>query len=630
MKPTSLRWLAPLLLAASGLAVSGVPEEFIAPDDFLQLKISPDGEHYAATTPLEGRTALVILRRADMKVSAQLVPESEQHVVDFDWANSRQVVFSVAVQAGALAAPQRTGMLFSLDTGGGKAARIGSDTLYLVDALPADPDHILVEHWVGGRGRVPVSRLNLATGRVESKHFKEPPLRSLSYHVDNAGEIRFASGYAFSELRRRIYRREPSGEWTQIHSEADGEFDTYVLGFSADNRTAYLAVEQAERADAVVAYDMASGEAREVARHPRADVGRTLHSPVDGAVIALEFHDGPPSLHPILPEDPFVQHLQRVSKAFPGSYVTPTSYTLDGGTGIYLVSSDVNSGEFYRFEHATGKATFLTARNQRLDPERMAPMTPVLVPARDGLELRAFVTRPPGAAGPGPLVVIPHGGPKGIFDRWGFDAQTQMLASRGYAVMQVNFRGSGNYGRAFREAGNGQWGAKMQDDLTDATRWALDQGIAAPGKVCVYGASYGAYAALMALAREPELYACAIGNVGVYDLDRMYRSERSSRVAKDYYDTALGDVDLAAISPTRLAGRIRGPVLMGAGELDGVAPVWQTRAMESALKEAGRPPQVVVYPREAHGYYRLANRRDWGGRVLDFLDKHIGPAAGRP
>jgi dipeptidyl aminopeptidase/acylaminoacyl peptidase len=166
----------------------------------------------------------------------------------------------------------------------------------------------------------------------------------------------------------------------------------------------------------------------------------------------------------------------------------------------------------------------------------------------------------------------------------------------------------------------------MQDDVTDATRWAIAEGIAEPGRICLYGASYGAYASMMGLVREPDLYACGIGNVGLYDMVAMNSDQKRSAFGREYFATAVGPVDMASISPSRLADRIRAPVLLGAGELDQTTPLEQTRAMQKGLEQAGRPPEVVVYDGEAHGYYLRQNQEDWARRVLRFLDTHIGQA----
>jgi dipeptidyl aminopeptidase/acylaminoacyl peptidase len=231
------------------------------------------------------------------------------------------------------------------------------------------------------------------------------------------------------------------------------------------------------------------------------------------------------------------------------------------------------------------------------------------------------------------VVINPHGGPFGVYDRWGFDPEVQMLASQGYAVMQVNFRGSGNYGKTFEEKGYKQFGRAMQDDLTDATRWLIERGVAPPGKICIYGASYGGYAALMGAAREPELYNCVIGNVGVYDLKKMYSYKSTGAFnkyssawwLKKFYLETLGSEGLEQTSPVNLASTIKAPILLGAGALDKNVPVSQTKSMGAALQKANKPVEIKIYPSEGHGNFLLENQLDWANRVLLFLDRTIGP-----
>jgi dipeptidyl aminopeptidase/acylaminoacyl peptidase len=258
----------------------------------------------------------------------------------------------------------------------------------------------------------------------------------------------------------------------------------------------------------------------------------------------------------------------------------------------------------------------------------VAPVTPQ---ARDGLSLHGWLTRPAGVVGPAPMVVLPHGGPFGEFDVWSYDDDTQMLTEAGYAVLRVNYRGSGNYGKAFQRAGVRQWGGSMQDDLTDATRWAIAQGIADPARICLYGASYGGYASLMGVAKEPSLYRCAVGYVGVYDLPRMQNEAetRATRARRSWSRDWIGNDDaaLARVSPVNLADRIQAPVLLVAGGEDLVAPVEHTHAMESALKKAGKQVETYYVRSEGHGFHLPEHRREFYRRLLEFLNRHIG--AGR-
>lgn len=228
-----------------------------------------------------------------------------------------------------------------------------------------------------------------------------------------------------------------------------------------------------------------------------------------------------------------------------------------------------------------------------------------------------------------PMVVMPHGGPFEIFDSWQFDDDAQLLAQAGYAVLQINFRGSGNYGRHFQHAGARQWGGTMQDDVTDATRWAIAQGYADARKICIVGASYGAYAALMGAAKESGLYACAAGYVGVYDLPMMFTSgdiqKRGS--GENYLKQWLGDpATLAARSPVNLARQIKVPVFLAAGGEDERAPIQHSKRMEAALRQAGTPVETLYFDTEGHGFYTEPHRRAFYAQLLAFLSKSLGGA----
>ena len=323
---------------------------------------------------------------------------------------------------------------------------------------------------------------------------------------------------------------------------------------------------------------------------------------------------------------------RKLERSFPGHSVLITSGTRDGRLKVVHIWNDTSPGDFYLFNTETNAADLIFSRRSWLDPATLAPSESVALKARDGLPLHGYLTRPRGSRGPLPLVVMPHGGPIGIFDRWEIDDEAQMLARAGYAVLRLNFRGSGNYGRAHMQAGAREWGGAMQDDLTDATRWAIEQKIADPQRICLYGASYGGYAALMGVAREPALYRCAAGYVGVYDLELMHRQKsRHAKWLGNYMDDWVGDerAALADISPTKLATKIRVPVFLAAGGKDEIAPQAHTERMEKALKAAGVPVEALYVRTEGHGFYAEENRRTYYNRLLGFLSRHLGGAAAK-
>ncbi|MBJ6978751.1 S9 family peptidase [Luteimonas sp. MC1895] len=624
-------------------------DAFVKKDTFVDIKLSPTGEYYAATVPLEDQMGLAIIRVADAQMSTALRLGKNTHFADFDWVSDERVVLSVAEKFGMMDAPQLTGELYALDADGSdkqlligqRVAGAGTGTriqtqradrvaAFLIDPLLEDPRYSLVStERFALDPFTRAERLDIYTGRRVVAAVA--PIRNARFTTDNTGVVRFAHGAGHDIVNKLYYRAGDGAEWVLLNDESASGHAEWPVGFSADNRTAYLTVEQASGPGRIVAYDIASGERTTVLADETGDPAVILHAPGTQVPVGALFLDGKPRTAFFDPQSADARLYRSLEAAFDGHAVYITSSTSDGRKVLLQTWSDRNPGDFYIYDTVDKKAAHVVARRQWFDPAQMAERRPVSLQARDGLELQGFVTLPAGSNGRNlPMVVLPHGGPFGIFDTWQFDTESQMLASAGYAVLQVNFRGSGSRGRAFEHAGAREWGGRMQDDVTDATRWAIAQGIADAGRICIYGSSYGGYAALMGAAREPALYRCAAGNVGVYDLPTMHThgdiQQRGSGTT--YLREWIGERDaLGAVSPTRMADRIRIPVFLAAGGKDERAPIEHTRMMERALASAGVPVETAYFPTEGHGYYDDANRREYYTRLLAFLGRHLGGKA---
>lgn len=497
---------------------------------------------------------------------------------------------------------------------------------FLIDPLLENPRHSLVStERFAQDPYTRAERLDIYTGRRTLVAIG--PIRNARFTTDNAGTVRFAHGAGHDIVNKLYYRTGEGADWVLVNDESASGHSEWPVGFSADNRIAYLAVEQPKGPSHIVAYDVATGERTKVLADATGDPV-VLHAPGTRVPVGALFVDGRPRTAFFDPESEHARLYRSLEAAFEGHAVYITSSTADGRKVLVQTWSDRNPGDFYIYDTVDKKAAHVVARRQWFDPADMAERRPVRLEARDGLELDGFVTLPAGSDGRNlPMVVLPHGGPYGIFDTWGFETEAQMLAAAGYAVMQVNFRGSGSRGRAFEQAGAREWGGRMQDDVTDATRWAIAEGIADASRICIYGSSYGGYAALMGAAKEPSLYRCAAGNVGVYDLPTMHThgdiQQRGS--GQTYLREWIGERDgLAAVSPSRMADRIKVPVFLAAGGKDQRAPIEHSRMMARALVAAGVPVETAWFPTEGHGYYDDGNRREYYTRLLAFLGKHLG------
>lgn len=644
-KPIALVLLAAWLLAAPALAQVDI-EAYLKRDQYERVKISPTGEYMAVTVPLPDRTALAIMRRSDKTITAKAMGGEHSLVDDFWWANDERVVVAMARRLGSQDAPYATGELHAVNADGsqgmllaspnGVSDSVGVATLrlnyeaavFLIDPLASDERNILVSaRPLSADPQTHVERMDIYNRRRIS--VASAPVRNASFTVDNAGEVRFAQGSGFDNVNKLYYRDGRGQDWRLINDEAKTGLVVRALGFSQDGKTSYLSSELPGGPDAIFAYDPATDVRTQLIRDPVVDPWGTIER-LDSREPAGAWFMSDRIRSRFFDEASATAQLYRsLEKAFPGQALAVTSTTSDGRLAVLQIWSDRNNGDFYLFDTVKKNADLLYSRREWLDPAKVPVSRAIEVKARDGMKLHGYLTVPLGKEKQQlPLVLLPHGGPFGIFDEWEFDDDSQMLVEAGYAVLRLNYRGSGNYGRDYHEAGARQWGKTMQDDLTDATRWAIEQKIADPARICIYGASYGGYAALMGVAKEPSLYACAVGYVGVYDLEKMHKDDvRQSRSGKSWANDWLGDrAALGEVSPVNLAGRIKAPVFLAAGGQDERAPVEHTRKMEKALRTAGVPVETLYFSSEGHGFFTEPHRREYYTRLLAFLSQHLGGA----
>jgi dipeptidyl aminopeptidase/acylaminoacyl peptidase len=319
-----------------------------------------------------------------------------------------------------------------------------------------------------------------------------------------------------------------------------------------------------------------------------------------------------------------------VQGAFPGQSPVLVSWSDDLRKAVVYTSGDQDSGSYRLVDLDAGQVTPAGGAYEAVTPDRVAPVRPVSYAAADGLEIHGYLTTPPGVQDPRglPLVVLAHGGPAS-HDVLGFDWWAQALASRGYAVLQPNFRGSTGYGDAFREAGYGEWGRKMQTDLSDGVRHLAQQGVIDPQRVCIVGASYGGYAALAGPTLDRGVYRCAVSVAGVADLRRMVEDEASQGSRRDNTTTRywnrfmgaerLGDRSLDDLSPARLAAQADAPILLIHGRDDSVVPIVQSEIMAAALRRAGKPVEFIQLDGEDHWLSRGETRQRMLTETVRFL-----------
>ena len=363
------------------------------------------------------------------------------------------------------------------------------------------------------------------------------------------------------------------------------------------------------------------------------DLTRPIFSQQRQALVGLAYVAEFPRVQWLDPE--FAKIQAAVDQALKGRVNLLVNLSRDDQRLLFLSFSDRDPGSFHVLDRTAKTFKPLGARMDWLDPETMSPAYAIHYKARDGTRIHGYPTVPVGHEAEGlPLVVMPHGGPW-VRDNWGFNPLVQLIASRGYAVLQMNYRGSKGYGSAFEILGKKQIGRGIQDDIEDATRWAIKAKVAHPARIAIVGGSYGGFSALFALGKTPELYRCGISLSGVTDWDAIFnRAEKDIdlRAARQFWIERIGDPDeepdfLRSISPVRFAQDITAPVLLIQGKDDYNVPPSQAIAMEKALTKAGNPATMLLLKNTGHGLDNESARLEAFESIVSFLEQHLGPGA---
>lgn len=615
------------LLPLQGFAREVPIQDFFKDAQFTSVALSPDGKHMAVNVPQADRTVLAILRVSDQALVGKFDYGENRHFREVIWVNDKRLIFFVTFKRDRYDFETSRGDLYAANMDGSNRLDLPNGSTYgIVSTTPEDPDTILIERSVETSF---LSKLNVNNGRLMT--VATAPVENGTFLVDHDRKVRYVYG-AMNDGRNVTYRRD-GDKWTLVHeSERNGA--TYQpLGFSADNKRVYMAKSADGKPESVVLVDPESREEEQLSNNGTVSPAGYLWSSDERTLLGVWYEDGVPYWDWVAPNHPETKVYAGLVKAFPGKAVWFQHGSEDGRYITMRVYADTMPSEMYLFDRQTGQAQFLTSSRSWIKPDEMAQMQPIDFKARDGVALHGYLTLPRGSEGKRvPLIVHPHGGPHGPRDEWGFNPEVQFLANRGFAVLQVNFRGSGGYGSAFEGMGYRKWGTSMQDDLTDAVNWAVAKGLVDRERVCIYGASYGGYAALMSPVREPDLYKCAVGFVGVYDLD-IQRTD-SDTADGEYGRHYLKDVfppttaERRAQSPIYGVSRLKAAVMLVHGEKDVRVPIRNMHALIDAMAKVGKKPDdVLVEKKEAHGFAGLDNKVELYTRMLTFFNRYIGPSA---
>jgi len=514
-----------------------------------------------------------------------------------------------------------------------------SGAFYISHLIPDDPEHIRVTRKQVRRSSTARSKPNsflldvyaTPTGDQNKKLTDRVigPLPWGELYSDNTGNTRVAA--ATNENGTITISYQGDTDWVDISGKLQVNsrplIDFTFVGFNSTNEEFYyLGVgENGIRGLYLYSHDYLSGDL--IYQQPNMDIAfQDLIFASDNITILGVELSGDEFEHHYFLEHPESDLHESLDASFPGERVSITSISDDGRLAVILVDGPKRWGDFFIFDRDRVRLDEIFSRSEILTPELMANVSPFAIRAADDLVVHGYVTSPQAASGPVPMIVIPHGGPIGVRDRPFFNAEAQFFAHHGFAVLHVNYRGSGGYGRPFEKAGNREWGTGIIDDITLATKWAIQEDITEQGQICIYGGSFGAYAALTSVTREPDLYQCAIGYAGVYDLTKMDSSDIPWQPGGDnYLEETLGsdEDELKAQSPVYNAGKIDVPIMIAHGGEDRRAPAFHARDMRDALEKEGKEIEWFYKRGEGHGFYSAENRVDFYNKALEFLAENL-------
>lgn len=600
-------------------------EDFFRNSDQSAYDISPDGNYISYMAPYKSRMNIFV-RPKDSTDSQQITFETERDIAGYMWANNKR-------------------LLFMKDDGGDENFQLygvnldGSDMLAytkmkgvctrLLDDLEEIDDEILIETNQRNPEIFDPYRLNLVTG--EMTMLAENPGNIQSWMTDHDGKLRIAYSIVDGVNQEMLYRDTEDEDFRPVIKTSFKE-DVNAFVFTADNKNVYALTNLNRDKTALVLMNPATGEElEEIFTNDKYDISGVAWSNLRKKLTAVSYCGHENTVRTYF-DDELKKIHDRIRAEFPDYKFGITANNKAEDICIVYIGNDRTRGSYYIFDVKTDKITKITDLAPWLKEDELSHMNAVTYTTRDGLEIEAYMTLPNEytleTAKNLPTVVIPHGGPWAR-DYWGYDSEVQFLANRGYAVFQMNFRGSTGYGRNFKEISFKQWGQSMQDDITDGVMWLIDKGYSDKNRIAIYGGSYGGYATLQALTKTPELFACAVDYVGVSNLFTFLNTIPPYwKPMLDMMHEMVGDPEkdkqmLTENSPALNADKIVRPLFIAQGANDPRVNKAESDQMVEALRKRGISVDYLVKDNEGHGFHNEENRFEFYHAMEDFLAKYL-------
>jgi dipeptidyl aminopeptidase/acylaminoacyl peptidase len=597
--------------------------DFFRNPEQIAFQISPDGRYVSWLAPYERRLN-VFVRPIEGGQALRVTSETARDLGGYFWKGSRIVY--VKDEGG-----DENTHVVAVDLAGRDPRDLTPGDKVkaaVVDKLEDDDRHLIVSHNRRDESVFDVFRVDVETG--DETLIAENPGNIISWGTDHAGRLRVA-GTSDGVNTSLLYRDSEDEEFRAIVTTSFKE-SVSPLFFTFDDRRLFVASNRGRDKSAIFEFDPATAkEGALLVESPEVDVQSMSYSRKRKVLTAASWTSWKLQRKFFDPETEAM--VRDVEAKLPGYEIEFTSHDRNEEKFVVEASSDRTPGKRYLYDKATRTLEFLADVLPWLPEEALASMRPIEYVSRDGLTIHGYLTLPKGVTARNlPVVVNVHGGPWHR-DVWDYNPEVQFLANRGYAVLQMNFRGSTGYGRSFWEASFREWGRKMQDDVTDGVRWLIDQGVADPARIAIYGGSYGGYATLAGLAFTPDVYAAGIDYVGVSNLMTFMRSTPPYwKPMLAMLQEMVGDMEkdeamLRAASPVFSADKIRVPLLIAQGANDPRVVKAESDQMVEAMRKRGVEVEYIVKDNEGHGFHNEENRFEFYEAMERFLDRHLGPAA---
>ena len=595
-------------------------EDFFRNPDKSSFQISPDGQHIAYMKPWKTRMNVHVIN-VKTTDETRLTSSEDRGIYGYGWLGNNRIGY--AKDDGG----DENIHFFAVNIDGTNEIDLTpfeNVQTRMIDDLEDDPDHIIL----GLNKRDPrihdAFRVNVTDGTM--KLIAENPGNISGWMTDHDGNLRVA--ITSDGVNTSLLYRDSESELFKTILTTDFKVRVDPLFFTFDNKNLYVASNRNRDKSAIYTFDITETQEKElIFENDQVDVSGLMYSKKRKVLTGVSYTV---AKREIFFFDDWRKDIQnKLERKFPGYEVGITSFSKDEKNAVVVTYSDKSRGTYYSYDVEKNEINELAKISPWLNEDHMAEMKPITYTSRDGLTIPGYLTLPVGSGGKNlPFVVHPHGGPWAR-DSWGYNSEVQFLANRGYAIFQMNFRGSTGYGRKFWESSFKQWGKTMQDDITDGVNWLIDQGIADPDRIAIYGASYGGYATLAGLAFTPDLYTCGVDYVGVSSLFtfmesmppywELYRSMMYEMVGHPENDKEM----LTSASPLLHVENIKVPLFIAQGANDPRVKKTESDQIVEALKARGIEVPYMVKDNEGHGFYNEENQFDFYREMEKFLEKYL-------